>query len=55
MRVHVSELFVLESERGKEIGRRLLEAVKKEAVERGCVRLQLLTGRNSMSYERGSY
>jgi GNAT superfamily N-acetyltransferase len=48
---YISELFVLESERGKGIGHKLLDAVRKQAVERGCARLQLVTGRERTSYE----
>ena len=48
---YVSELFVLESERGKGIGGNLLKAVRAQASARGCVRLQLVTGRERMSYE----
>lgn len=52
---YVSELFVNESERGKGVGRNLLEAVKEQAMERGCTRLMLVNGRNRPSYERGFY
>ena len=47
---YISELFVLESERGKGIGRTLLEAVMERARRRGCVRLHLITGRQRESY-----
>jgi GNAT superfamily N-acetyltransferase len=52
---YVSELFIRESERGKGVGRRLLEAVKNQAVKRGCTRLMLVNGRNRPSYERSFY
>jgi len=52
---YVSELFIRESERGKGIGRELLEAVKDQAVKRGCVRLMLVNGRHRPSYERSFY
>ena len=48
---YVTELFVLESERGKGIGRKLLETMRANAVERGCIRLQLVTGRERVSYK----
>ena len=51
----VSELFVLESMRGKKIGTMLLEAAKEEALKRGCSRLMLSNGRNSIAYKRGFY
>ena len=51
----VSELFVRESARGQGLGSQLLEAMKKEATERGCVRLSLLNMRSRESYQRGFY
>jgi len=51
----ISELFVRESERGRGIGPKLLEEVKKQAIERGCSRLMLLNGRNQPSYKMGFY
>ncbi len=47
---YVSELLVLESERGKGIGRKLLDTVREEALGRGCTRLQLVTGKVHDSY-----
>ncbi|MFQ6083390.1 MAG: GNAT family N-acetyltransferase [Candidatus Aminicenantia bacterium] len=32
------------SERGRGVGRRLLEVVKEQAIERGCTRLTLMNG-----------
>jgi GNAT superfamily N-acetyltransferase len=52
---YVSELFVTEAARGMGVGRRLLTAVKQEAVQRGCCRLQLLNMRNRESYQRRFY
>ena len=52
---YISELFVREAERGKGIGRQLLEAVKMRAAEHGCVRLMLLNGRQRAAYDRGFY
>jgi GNAT superfamily N-acetyltransferase len=46
----VSELFVLQPERGKGIGRSLLDAVEEHARERGCSRLHLITGRQRDSF-----
>ena len=51
----VSELFVLESERGKGVGRDLLDAVRSQAQDRGCVRLHLVNGSNRESYQRRFY
>jgi len=51
----VSELFVGEEFRGQGVGTKLLEAVKTEALERGCVRLMLLNLRDRESYQRGFY
>ncbi len=48
---YITELFVLESERKKGIGRSLLAEVKKMALERGCFRLRLVTGRGRGSYQ----
>ena len=47
---YISELFVFESERGKGIGRRLLETVLEYAKKRDCARLHLITGRQRESY-----
>lgn len=51
----VSELFVRESERGRGVGRALLDALVREARERGCSRLQLINFRTRDSYQRGFY
>lgn len=48
---YVSELFIFESERGKGIGRALLDAVREEALGRGCTRLQLVTASSRDSYD----
>ena len=52
---YVSELFIAGSERGKGVGSKLLEAVKEEAMKRGCARLMLLNLKNRESYQRGFY
>lgn len=52
---YVSELFLREAARGQGTGARLLEAVKAEARERGCARLDLLNSKERESYQRGFY
>lgn len=52
---YISELFVHESDRGKGVGRKLLEEVNEQAIKRGCTRLMLVNGRNRESYKRGFY
>jgi GNAT superfamily N-acetyltransferase len=52
---YVAELFVLNAERGQGVGTKLLEAVKTEGIERGCVRLMLINNRNRESYQRDFY
>jgi GNAT superfamily N-acetyltransferase len=52
---YVSELFIHESVRGRGVGAQLLEAVKAEARQRGCMRLSLLNGRQRDSYRREFY
>jgi GNAT superfamily N-acetyltransferase len=47
---YVSELFIRESARGQGLGSQLLEVVKKEAAERGCIRLSLINIRSRESY-----
>lgn len=39
--IHLEDLFVLEEERGKNVGYRLMTALAALAVERGCARLEL--------------
>ncbi|UCF10366.1 MAG: GNAT family N-acetyltransferase [Candidatus Bipolaricaulota bacterium] len=51
----VAELFVSAAARGNGIGTALLERVRAEAEEHGCVRLSLLNGRDSESYRSGFY
>jgi GNAT superfamily N-acetyltransferase len=52
---YVSELFLCETARGQGTGARLLEAVKDEARERGCSRLDLINSKQRESYQRGFY
>jgi GNAT superfamily N-acetyltransferase len=52
---YISELFVRESARGQGVGRQLLDAIKTEAMARGCQRLSLINLRNRESYERQFY
>jgi GNAT superfamily N-acetyltransferase len=51
---YLSELFVEETQRGKGIGKRLLEAIVSEAKNRGCSQLMLITSRSRESYKRES-
>jgi GNAT superfamily N-acetyltransferase len=52
---YVTELFIAETARGQGIGSRLLERVKELALKKGCVRLRLLSARESEAYKRGFY
>jgi GNAT superfamily N-acetyltransferase len=52
---YVSELIVGEAQRGQGIGTLLLEAVRREALERGCCRLMLINKRHRESYQREFY
>jgi GNAT superfamily N-acetyltransferase len=52
---YLSELFIDDSCRSKNIGTELLEAVKGDAVKRGCSRLLLLNSRSRESYKRSFY
>ncbi|HEY3374300.1 MAG TPA: GNAT family N-acetyltransferase [Candidatus Aquicultor sp.] len=52
---YVSELFVLESERGKGIGRALLTDIINKSGEIGCSRLMLVNSKDRESYERSFY
>ena len=51
----ISELFLRPTARGKGLGGELLDAVKEEALERGCHRLSLLNSTERESYERSFY
>jgi len=52
---YVSELFIHPEGRGQGLGRQLLDTIKAEARQRGCVRLSLLNARQRESYMRGFY
>ena len=52
---YLSELFVQAEERGKGVGALLFEAIKTEAIARGCSRLMLVNSRSRESYQRGFY
>lgn len=52
---HVSEIFVHKAARGSGIGKKLLQAVKNAAHQRGCSRLMLVNGRTRESYQRDFY
>jgi GNAT superfamily N-acetyltransferase len=51
----VSELFVANWARGNGVGTTLLQAVEREALARGCSRLQLINFRTRESYQRAFY
>jgi GNAT superfamily N-acetyltransferase len=51
----ISELFIMESDRGHGIGTLLLESIKLEARERGCYRLKLINMHKRESYHREFY
>lgn len=51
----ISELFIMESDRGHGIGTLLLESIKIEAAERGCFRLKLINMHKRESYHREFY
>lgn len=51
----VTALFVRPGDRGQGFGQALLEAVRAEALQRGCSRLMLLNIRDRPSYRRGFY
>lgn len=52
---YVSELFIEEAYRGRNIGKRLLKEVVREAKERACSRLMLVTSRSREAYRRKFY
>ncbi len=51
----VSELFIEEAYRGQGIGKRLIQEVVREARERVCSRLMLVTSRSREAYQREFY
>ena len=51
----ISELFIMESDRGHGIGTLLLESIKLEATEKGCFRLKLINMHKRESYHREFY
>jgi predicted N-acetyltransferase YhbS len=51
----VSELFVMESVRGRGVGKALLNAIESEAVQQKCFRISVLNSRERESYKRGFY
>ncbi len=55
LRGFVSELFIVNSARGRGLGTLLLKAIEAEAIELGCSRLQLINFRNRKSYYRSFY
>jgi predicted N-acetyltransferase YhbS len=51
----VSELFVMESVRGRGVGKALLSLIETEAVQQKCFRISVLNSRERESYKRGFY
>jgi len=51
----ITELFILEADRGHGVGTLLLESIKVEAVEKGCCRLRLINMAKKESYHREFY
>jgi GNAT superfamily N-acetyltransferase len=51
----VSELFVMESARGRGVGKALLSAIESQAVTQKCFRISVLNSRERESYKRGFY
>jgi ribosomal protein S18 acetylase RimI-like enzyme len=51
----VSELFVMETARGRGVGKALLSAIESEAVRQKCFRISVLNSRQRESYKRGFY
>jgi len=51
----ISELYILEADRGHGVGTLLLESIKVEARERGCFRLRLVNIAKRESYHREFY
>jgi GNAT superfamily N-acetyltransferase len=52
---YVSELFIRSDASGHGAGTALLEAIKAEAIARGCCRLTLVNLKDRESYKRGFY
>lgn len=53
--MEIDELIVSSKARGSGAGRLLIEAAKKEALRRNCVRIVLTTNRDRESYKRDFY
>jgi GNAT superfamily N-acetyltransferase len=51
----ISEVFVIEQERGKGVGKALIAAIESEAVKQRCFRISVLNSRERESYKRGFY
>lgn len=51
----ITELFVVEEERGKGVGKKLLDKILIEAKKRKCFRLGLLNPKEKESYKREFY
>lgn len=51
----VSEVFVMESARGRGVGKALINMIESEAVRHKCFRISVLNSRERESYKRGFY
>ncbi len=51
----ITEVFVREAARGRGVGRALVGAMEREAVQRKCFRVSVLNSRERESYRRGFY
>ena len=51
----ISEVFVVEEARSKGVGKALIGAIEREAVQQRCFRISVLNGRERESYKRGFY
>ncbi len=51
----ITEVFVREATRGRGVGRALVGAMEREAVQRKCFRVSVLNSRERESYRRGFY
>lgn len=51
----VSEVFVMESARGRGVGKALISMIESEAVRHKCFRISVLNSRERESYKRGFY
>ncbi len=52
---YITELFIDDEQKGKGVGAKLLEEIKKEANARGCYRMSLINLNYAESYKRNFY